>query len=73
MQVNNSIEESLCDGRSGVGMTERSEVRVLGEAVNHGENDTLPMHARKFLNEIHGDVGPDLGGHLKRLKKTCRM
>jgi len=55
MQANNSIEESLRDGRSGVGMTERSEVRVLGEAVNHGENDTLPMHARKLKSMAMSD------------------
>ena len=53
MQANNPIEEGAGDRRGRVGMTERDEVRVLGEAIHHCKNDGLARNLRQPFNEIH--------------------
>ena len=35
MQADNAVEEGAGDRSSGVGVAERDEVRVLGEAIDH--------------------------------------
>ena len=67
MEADDVVEESSRDGGGGVGVAERDEVRVFGEAVDHRENDGLAAHLGKALDEVHGDVIPDLRRHLKGL------
>ena len=63
-----AVEEGACHRSSRVGMTEDDEVRVLGEAINHREDDGLAANLRQPLDEVHGDVRPHLGGHVQRLQ-----
>ena len=39
MEPNNAVEEGAGDRRSHVWMTQADEVRILKEAVHHGEDD----------------------------------
>ena len=61
-------EEGACHRSRSVGMAEGDEVRVLGEAINHREDDGLPAHLGQPFDEVHGDVRPHLGGHVQRLQ-----
>jgi hypothetical protein len=60
MEEDDAIEEGPGHGRDCIGMTEGDEVRVLGEAVNHREDDGLAAHIGKDLDEVHGDISPHL-------------
>lgn len=53
MKANNAFEESLDDGRGSVGLAERDEVSVLGEAIDHSEDDGLAADLGQPLDEIH--------------------
>jgi hypothetical protein len=48
-------------------VAEGDEVGLLGEAVHHRENDGLARYLGQPFDEVHGDVGPHLGWHLKGL------
>jgi hypothetical protein len=50
-----------------------NEVRILGEAVDDGKNDRLPVDHREALDEVHRDVGPHLGQHVERLKVSILL
>jgi hypothetical protein len=67
VEPHNAVEEGAGDGRCGVGVAERDEVRVLGEAVDHHEYDGLAAHLGKALDEVHGDIRPHLGWNLQWL------
>ena len=55
-------------------MTQGDEVRVLGEAVNHREDDGFAAHLGKALDEVHGNIRPHLGGYVQRLEgRGCRL
>jgi hypothetical protein len=54
-------------------VAEGDEVRILGEAVDDSKDHRLPMDLREALDEVHGDVGPHLGRHLKQLEQTSRL
>jgi hypothetical protein len=41
-------------------MTKHDEVGVLGELINHGQDDAFAVNARKTFDEIKRDVRPDL-------------
>lgn len=49
-------------------MAERDEVGLLGEAIDHCEDDGLPAHLQESLDEVNGDVGLDLGRHVEGLE-----
>ena len=70
MQVNDGFEEVFGNRSGGVWMARRNEVSVLGEAVHHGQDDTVAMDAGKAFNEVKGDVRPHLGGDLQRLQQS---
>ena len=53
-------------------MAERDEVGMLGEAVDHRENDRLAAHLGKALDEVHGYIRPNLRRHLQGLKEPRR-
>ena len=72
METDDALKEGAGDGRGGVGVAERDEVRVLGEAVNHREDDGLAAHFGEALDEVHGDVRPHLRRHLERLQHPSR-
>jgi hypothetical protein len=42
-------------------------MRLLREAVDHRENDGLAAHLGKALDEVHGDIIPNLRWHIERL------
>jgi hypothetical protein len=42
-------------------------VRILGEAVDHREDDGLAAHLGQPLDEVHGNIRPHLRRHIKRL------
>jgi hypothetical protein len=48
-------------------------VSVLGEAIDHREDDRFAAHLRQPLDEVHGDVGPHLGRHLEGLQQPHRL
>jgi hypothetical protein len=48
-------------------------VGVLGEAIDHREDDRFVAHLRQPLDEVHGDVGPHLGRHLEGLQQPRRL
>ena len=73
MQPDDAVEECARDRRRRVRVAEGDEVRVLGEAVHHGEDDRLPMYHGEPLDEVHGDVRPHLGRNHQRLQQTCRL
>ena len=68
VEADDTVEEGPGHGRRRVGMTERDEVSILGEAVDHRENDRLAAHLGEALDEVHGDIRPDLRRHLQGLK-----
>ena len=53
-------------------MTQGDEVGLLGEAINHREDDRLLVDLREALDEIHRDVRPYLCGDLEGLQQPCR-
>jgi hypothetical protein len=72
VQPDDVVKEGAGDGGGGVGVAERNKMRVLGEAVDHGEDDGLAAHLQKALDEIHRDVRPHLGWNLQRLQQSRR-
>ena len=68
VQADDVVEESAGDGGRRVRVAQQNEVGVLREPVHHREDDALAMYLGERLDEIHGDVGPNAGGHLQRLK-----
>lgn len=54
-------------------MDEGDEVCVLKEAVDSVQNDRLLIDLRKALDEVHRDVSPHLGRHIKRLEETDQL
>jgi len=43
------------------------EVGVLGEAIDHREDDGLPANLGQPFHEVEQDIRPDLGWHLEGL------
>ena len=72
VKPNDAVEEGAGDRRRRVWVTEGDEVGVLREAINHCEDDRLPMDLRKAFNKVHGDVCPHLRGNLKGLEQPRR-
>ena len=62
---NNAIKESSGDQRYRVWVAERDEMCILGEAIDHREDNRLAPDFKKPFDEVHGDVGPHLGQHLE--------
>ena len=73
VQSYDAVEECPCYGRRGVGVAEGDEVGVFGEAIHHREDDGLACHLGQPLDEVHGDVGPHLGRHLKGLQEATQL
>jgi hypothetical protein len=48
-------------------------VDILGEAIHHREDYELARHLGQPLDEVHGDVGPHLGRHLKGLQEATQL
>jgi hypothetical protein len=48
-------------------------MRVLGEAVDHREDDGLVAHLGQALDKIHRDVRPYLGRNVERLQQPRRL
>jgi hypothetical protein len=67
MEADDAVEEGAGDGRGGVRMAERNEVCILGEAVDHHEDDELAAHLGQPLDEVHGNIRPYLRRHIKGL------
>jgi hypothetical protein len=72
VKADDAVEEGTGHGCSSVRMAEHDEVGILGEAVDRREDDRLFAHLGKALDEVHGDMGPHLRGHLQGLQHTCR-
>ena len=70
MQTNNVVEECTCDRGSGVGLGEGDEVRILGESVDHRENDGFATDLGQPLDEVHGDIRPHLGRYFEGLQQA---
>jgi len=68
MQTNNAVEECTCNRGDRVGMAEGDEVRVLGESINHHENDRFATDLGQALDRIHRDVRPNLGQNIEGLQ-----
>ena len=68
MQTNNAVEECTCNRSGGVWMAEGDEVRVLGESVDHRENDGFTADLGRALDKIHRDVRPNLGWNVEGLQ-----
>ena len=60
MEANNGVNERLGDRGGGVGVAQRDEVSVLGEAVHHGEDDPFTVNLGKAFDEVKRYVGPHL-------------
>jgi hypothetical protein len=73
MKTDDVSEESLGDGLGGVRVSERDEVGIFAEPVDHGEDDRLAPHARERLNEVNGDVWPHTLRYWQREKEVGRM
>jgi hypothetical protein len=54
-------------------VAEGDEVSVLKEAVDRVKNDRLLVDLRKALDEVHRNVSPHLGRHIKRLEDTDQL
>jgi hypothetical protein len=67
MEADDAVEESAGHERGGVRMAERNEVRILGEAVDHHEDEGLAAHLGQPLDEVHGNIRPHLRRHIKGL------
>jgi hypothetical protein len=48
-------------------------VGILGEALDHREDDGLAMDLRQALKEVHRNVRPHLGRHIKGLQQADRL
>jgi hypothetical protein len=73
MKTDDVDEESLGDGLDGVRVSERDEVGIFAEPVDHGEYDRLAPHARERLDEVDGDVRPHTLRYWQREKEAGRM
>jgi hypothetical protein len=73
VEVDNGVEERLGDSGGGVRVVEGDEVCILGEAVDHRQDDRFATHTRESLHKIKCYVAPDAAGHDERLKQSHRM
>ena len=69
----NAVEECPGDQDGSVGVAERDEVGVLGEAIDDGKDNRLAADPRKALDEIHSDVGPHRVWNVERLEEPRRV
>ena len=67
MEAHDAVEEGTGDRSSGVGVAERDEMRILGEAIDHREDDRFAIDLGQALDKIHRNVGPNLGRHVEGL------
>jgi hypothetical protein len=63
METNDVMEESMSDGRRRIRVTQRNEMSILGESVDHSKDDALAMNFGKHLDEIHGNISPNARWH----------
>jgi hypothetical protein len=54
----------------GVWMPQVYEVAVLGEPVDDRQDDRLAVDMGKSLHEVHGDISPCTGRHVKRVEQA---
>jgi hypothetical protein len=73
VEPNNVEEESVCHHCCRIRVAEGDEMSVLRERVHHSVDHILVAHLGKALNEIHGDVGPHCGWHIKQLQQPNGM
>lgn len=73
MEFDNVRKKHTCNRGCGVGVAEGNEVRVLGEAVDDGEDNRLALNLRKALNEIQRDIAPNKRRYRQRLEQTRRV
>lgn len=52
MEVEDFVEECSSDACCGVWVTQWNEVSILGQAVNHGEDDAFAVNLGKAFHEI---------------------
>ena len=68
METHDSFKEGIGNGSNGVGVTEGDEMRILGEAIDHHEDDRLAIDLGQVLDKIHRNVSPNLGWHVEGLQ-----
>lgn len=73
VEANDAVEEGPSNRSCCVGVTERNEVGVLGEAVNNGEDDGFVADLGQPLDEVHADVRPHLRRNFQWLQQPCRL
>ena len=73
MEAHDVVAERPGNGDSSVWVAERNEMRVLGEAIHHGEHQRFATGTRKPLHKIHRDVRPDRAWHFQWLQQPGRM
>jgi hypothetical protein len=56
MELDDAIEEGFGDQSGNVGVAQRDEMSMLGEPINHDQDDTLAMDVRKAFDEIKRNV-----------------
>jgi hypothetical protein len=52
METHYHVEEGPCDGRGGVGVPDRDEACIHGEAIDDGDDQRLVIDAREHLVEV---------------------
>lgn len=67
MEPDNIVEEGACDRCCCEGVAECDEMCVLGEAVDHREDNGLSSHLGQPMDEVERDIRPDLGRQLEGL------
>ena len=69
MQPDNAVEESASDGGRGVRVAERNKMHILGEAIDHREDDRLAADLGQALDEVHRNIHPHLRRNVKGLQQ----
>jgi hypothetical protein len=70
VEVDNLHKEDRGDGRGGVKVVEKDEVRILGEAIDNHQDHWVPACLQESLNEVHGYVLPYRNRDVERLEKA---
>jgi hypothetical protein len=73
VKADDLVEEDSSDGRRSVGVADRDEVSIFGEAVDYGEDDRFSTNTREVLDEVHGDVRPNQTQDVERLQQAFWM
>lgn len=67
------VEEGMGDQCQTVGVAEDNKVHVLGEAVNHSQDNRLAAHIEKAFNEVHRNVSLEGVAYVQCLQQACGM